>query len=339
MAKSPKRKPPFLTGLIAKIARKMGAKVILEPEFGYVGQIIFQNGNRTFFRNRVLSINTASAIEVARDKNYASFFLRQFGYNVPTEQTFFSPRWSKQIRNDRTLEPAIAFAKKLGYPVVIKPNTFSQGELVTVARTERELKTGLKEIFKRADIALVQELIPGRDYRVVILDGRVISAYERTPLEVVGDGKSTVQRLIDQLQQSFERDLRDTRIDTDDFRIPLVLKHQKLDLKSIPSKHQRVKLLDNANLSTGGTSLDVTETIHPDYAKLAANVTRDMGLRLCGVDILTSDITKPLDPHYVILEINASPGLDHYAASGKKQKKIVEELYAEVLKALEQGAG
>ncbi len=339
MARIQKRRPPFLTALIAKIAKRMGAQVILEPEFGYVGQIVFQNGNRTFFRNRVLSINTASAIEVSRDKNYASFFLRQFGYNVPEEQTFFSPRWSKRIQSDRDLEAAAAFAKQLGYPVVIKPNTFSQGELVTVARNERELRAAARAIFARTDILLVQAYVSGRDYRVVVLDGRVISAYERTPLEVLGDGKSTMKKLVARLQKSFEEDGRDTRIDLEDFRIPLVLRAQKLTLLSVPTQGRRVKLLDNANLSTGGTSRDLTDRIHPDYAQLAANVTRDMGLRLCGVDILASDLTKPLDPGYVILEINASPGLDHYAASGRKQKKIVEELYAAVLRALEKGVG
>src|SRR3989338_11480359 len=126
-----KHTPPFLTLLIGKIAKKMGAKVTLEPEFGYVGQIIFKNGKRTFFRNRVLSINTVSAVEVACDKNYSSFFLRTFGYRVPQEQTFFSDDWCKRFKSKRTIADACRFAKRLGYPVIVKPNNLSQGAMVT----------------------------------------------------------------------------------------------------------------------------------------------------------------------------------------------------------------
>ena len=94
-------------------------------------------------------------------------------------------------------------------------------------------------------------------------------------------------------------------------------------------------MLPNANLSTGGTSVDVTDFIHPFYNKLAICLTKDMGLRLCGVDlmIVDGDITKPSKQWYII-EINSAPGLDHYASIGKKQTKIVEDLYTKVFIAM-----
>ena len=104
----------------------------------------------------------------------------------------------------------------------------------------------------------------------------------------------------------------------------------------LPKGHQ-VFLLDNANLSTGGDAIDVTKTIHPSFKKIAINLTRDMGLRIAGVDIMVTkgDITQDIkNCEYYIIEINAAPGLDHYVTTGKAQKKIVEDMYLKVLKAL-----
>ena len=93
-------------------------------------------------------------------------------------------------------------------------------------------------------------------------------------------------------------------------------------------------MLDNANLSTGGTSIDVTEKVHPFFKNIAIKLTKDIGLRLCGVDlIIVGDISKPAKSWYVI-EINSAPGLDHYAALVKKQQNIVEALYTKVFKAM-----
>ena len=98
--------------------------------------------------------------------------------------------------------------------------------------------------------------------------------------------------------------------------------------------NQIVYLLDNANLSSGGEAVDFSETIHPDFQKLAINITKDIGLRLAGIDILTDDITMPIKD-YTLIEVNGSPGLDHYAASGKVAAARVEELYLKILKMLE----
>jgi len=335
--KQPLPEMPFITKIMVKLCPKIGAAAVVEPEFGYVGQITFRNGKRTFFRNRNSSINSHGVVEIARDKGYTSFFLRKMGYNAPVEQTFFSDAWCKNLRSKRTIVAAGTFASKLGYPVIVKPNHFSQGVLVTKAWNAREVRNVAKAILKRDSVALVQKFIPGRDYRIVVLDGDVISAYERIPLTVTGDGRKTVGQLLKDKQQSFERSGRDTRLDLKDFRFQWKLRRLKMSLRSVLKKGEKIFLLDNANLSTGGDSVDVTPRVHQDYRKLVRSVARDMELRLCGIDIITSDISKPLDPHHVILEINAAPGLDHYASSGKKQQKIVEGLYLKVLKALERG--
>jgi len=338
----PRKKPsselPFITKILLKLCPEIGATVLVEPEFGYVGQITFRNGKRTFFRNRNSSINTHGSVEIARDKGYTSFFLKNMGYNVPEEQTFFSDEWCRSFGKRRNTDAACTFASRLGYPVIVKPNHFSQGVLVVKAWNAREVRQVTRSILRRDSVVLVQKFIPGRDYRIVVLDGVVISAYERIPLSVTGDGKRTIGQLLRKKQKEFEKAGRDSRLDLKDFRFLWKLKRLRLSLRSVPKRGEQIYLLDNANLSTGGESVDVTRRIHQEYRRLVRSVARDMGLRLCGIDIITSDILRPLDPNHVILEINAAPGLDHYASSGKKQQMIVEELYRKVLRALEKGA-
>lgn len=333
------RKPPpdvpLVTKMLRKVAERLGASVFVEPEFEYVGLIRFKNGGHTFYRNTNLSINTLGPVEIARDKAYASFFLKHFGYHVPEEQTFFSARWCANLRSKRNADAACRLAKRWGFPVIIKPNNLSQGVLVTKAHTVRELRAAARAILRKTNVFLVQRFIAGRDYRLVVLDDEVISAYERTPLAIAGDGKSSVLRLLRRKQKEFQIQGRDTQLALDDFRIAWTLRRRGLTLASVPPKGGTMRLLDNANLSAGGDSADVTHVVHSEYRDLAVAVTRDMGLRLCGVDLLAPDIAQPLHSSYVILEINAAPGLDHYAAKGGAQEKIVEDLYEKVLRAIE----
>ena len=120
----------------------------------------------------------------------------------------------------------------------------------------------------------------------------------------------------------------------DDTRIARKLARQKLNLNSKPARGEHITLLDNANLSTGGDSIDVTKTIHPSFKKLAIDLTRDMGLRFSGVDLLVEGDIRKGAKNFKILEINDTPGLDHYATTGPAQRKIVEDLYFKVLKAM-----
>jgi D-alanine-D-alanine ligase-like ATP-grasp enzyme len=225
----------------------------------------------------------------------------------------------------------------LGFPVVAKPNSGSQGKDVTFAHTKRELTHALREIFKHDKIAIVQKPVPGTDYRIVVLDNAVISAYARIPLTIIGDGRRTIQALMMNLEKHFRKAERDTHIRMNDPRITAKLKRIGYTLSSIPEKGEKISLLDNANLSAGGTSVDVTQSIHSGFKKIAVALTKDMGLRLCGVDLMVNgDITRPPKDFHII-EINAAPGLDHYAKSGKEQQKIVEKLYTRILKSLSKG--
>ena len=332
-----KKESLILGKILRKIAPKIGATVFLEPEWEIVGQITFKNGRRSYFKYNTLDINPVGASNIAKDKGYSYFFMEKLGYPiVPGSKIFFSDQWAKAIGTDhQNIDAAYRHAQGLGFPVIVKPNSGSQGAGVSLVHNKREFYSAVRAIFKSDRIVLVQQPVRGKDYRLVVLDEKVLSAYERIPLNVVGDGKSTIGNLLKKKGRAFIASSRDTRINTDDPRIGIKLKHQGLNLESVPVKDQRVFLLDNANLSTGGDSVDVTNAVHPEFAQLAIQLTSDMGLRLCGVDIMVSDDIGQKPSNYWILEINAAPGLDHYAKIGKVQEKIVEDLYMQILKHME----
>ena len=333
-----KKKESLVLGkLMQKIAPRIEASVLMEPKWGIVGRITFKSGNHSYFRYNTLDLNPVGSSDIARDKDFSNFFMKKLGYPVvPGSKTFFSKRWSKAIGlPNRNIDAAYQYARRLRFPVIVKPNSGTQGIGVSLVYNKKEFYRAMHAVFSGDKVALVQKRLVGKDYRLVVLDKKVISAYERTPLNVIGNGKSTVKQLLNAKQKKFITSSRDTCIDIKDPRIITKLKHQNLSLRSVLPRGQKIYLLDNANLSTGGDSIDFTGKVHPFFKKLAINLTRDMGLRLCGVDLMVDgDISKKTN-NYWVLEINAAPGLDHYIKMGHAQEKIVEDLYYQVLKSMD----
>lgn len=332
-----KRELPYLTKLIKKLAPKIGARVVVEPEWGIASQIIYKNGVVRSLRMYSLDLNHIASADIAKDKDYAKFFMKEKGYPTAQGQTFFEQSWAKILKSKRNIFEAQKYAQKLGYPVIVKPNSKSQGSGVCLAWNARELRSAISEIFRSERVALIERYLPGRDYRIVVLDKEIISAYERIPLYIIGDGKNSILYLLKQKQNDFIKSGRDTKINLKDRRIKIKLRRQNLSLGSILSKNQKIFLLDNANLSTGGDAIDVTNILNVGFRKIAIKLTKDMGLRMAGVDIMVTkgDITQnPKKSSYYIIEINAAPGLDHYVTTGVVQKKTVEAMYLKVLKAL-----
>ena len=325
---------PILGPLLKKLAPIIGARVLLEPRWNIVGQITFKNGKRGYFRYGSLDVNPLGAAEIARDKDYANFFMKRMGYPVVRGEAFFSDEWAAAIGSKRTTGLALRFAQKIGFPVFVKPNSGSQGAGVALVHTRRELAHALCSIFQEDRAALVQRRVRGRDYRIVVLDDNVISSYERVPLGVVGDGRSTIRSLLMKKQREFAASRRDTALTFGDPRMRTKLKREMLSFESVPKRGERVALLDNANLSTGGEAREIRR-LHPEWKKLAIRLTKDMGLRLCGIDLIADGALEKKPRKFRILEVNAAPGLDHYARGGRAQERTVEKMYLKVLKSLE----
>ena len=326
-------KRSFVVPIIEKVARDLGVEVHIEP-WGFVGVLVLKDGRRRYFRGASFDVNTLGASEVARDKDYAAYFLKQFGYPVPEGKTFFSKSWAEVVGSDQSAEAACMYAETLGWPVIVKPNSRSQGKGVAKAKNAEELTQAIEEIEAYENVYLVQKVVPGRDYRIVVLDGEVISAYERKPLSVVGDGKMNVQELLIEKQKHFIQSGRDTTVPMEDFRIHNTLAGQGLSMESVLEKERVVELLPNANLSSGGDAVDVTDILHPAWHTLAAKIAVDMNLRYIGLDIMTEESLAEAPGNYTVLEINSAAGLDNYATLGDVQRARVEAMYKKVVEAM-----
>ncbi len=201
-------------------------------------------------------------------------------------------------------EDALPLLDRIGLPLVVKPVYGNQGRAVTMDVADA---AGLEEAFLLAaqvsEEVLVEQQVAGLDYRVLVVDGNVVAASRRVPCHVVGDGSSSIAELI----RSANLDARRgnghskplTRIEGTDFK--------DLDLSRVPEADEKIVLRRAANLSQGGTAIDVTDEVHPEIRAACVRAARVIGLDVCGVDLLTSDISRPLDG--AIIEVNASPGL------------------------------
>ena len=326
-----------LAKTLKKIAKEEKIGIHIEPHWGYVGVITKKNGTQTYFRGTHFDLNGMGSSEIAKDKGYSAYFLKRFGYNTIETKTFYSYDFAKLLKSKDNPTAAYNYAKTIGFPVVVKPNSLSQGRLVCVCQNKKTFTEAVNKISKIDKVFLVQPLVYGHDFRILILDGEVISAYERTPFGIVGDGHSTVEKLINIKLKSLMH-TRSINIKKDDFRIDNRLKRYKINRDTILPNKKYFSLLDNCNLSSGGEAHDALDKMDYSNKKLAINIARDMGLRYLGLDIIVqNDISKPFNKknnNYFVIEINAAPGVNHYAESGKKQKRTVYEIYRKILKAL-----
>ena len=327
---------PFMPAILARLAPEFGAEVIFEPEFRIVGLIRFPNGRQSYFWHNKFNLNSVSAARLAQDKGYTVHFLQTLGFRVPRTLTFFREDFRRKIGSPRGLSAAQAFARELGWPVYVKPCRLSQGVGVSMATSHRALAQNARHAFEFDRTLLVQEACRGRDYRLVVLDGEVISAYERVPLSVIGDGTATIGELLSTRQREFDESGRDTQIDLEDPRLASTLSRQRLSRTSVLPPGHCVRLLDVANLSCGGTTVETTDRVHPEVAALSARIASALDLRFAGVDMILQDVSEP-PVDYSILEVNSAPGLDHYASSGPAHEAHIDALYRKLLAAVARG--
>lgn len=209
--------------------------------------------------------------------------------------------------------------KKIGYPIVIKPldGNHGKGASINVVSWEDAVE-GLAHAKKYSRRVIVEKFITGFDFRVLVIDNKLVAAAKRIPAHVVGDGKHTIQELIDVTNQDprrgygHENVLTEITVDRDTTDL---LDKMGYSLETVPQDNEIVYLKSTANLSTGGTSVDVTDMIHPENIFLAERISRVIGLDVCGIDIMAENLTQPLKENGgVVLEVNAAPGFRMHLA-------------------------
>lgn len=245
---------------------------------------------------------SAIAESIAQDKDLTRLLLRSIG--VPTPEG----------RPVESAEEAWEAAEDIGLPVVVKPQYGNHGRgVATNLQSKEQVMAAYAAAREEGRSIVVERHAPGDDYRMLVVGGKLIAAARREPAHVIGDGRSTVQHLIDRVNEDPRRSdghstsLSLIKIDA----VALgVLLEQGMTPDTIPPVGKKVLIRRNANLSTGGTATDVTDIVHPDVARHAVEAARIVGLDIAGVDIVAQDISQPLHGQRgVIVEVNAGPGL------------------------------
>ncbi len=265
--------------------------------------VLFGHGRK---QRRIQAAETdrtsAIAESIAQDKEMTRLLLRAVGAPTP---------YGRPVTD---ADDAWEAAEDIGVPVVVKPQDGNQGRGVATNLTTREqVVRAYESARKEGDSVLVEKFAPGHDYRLLVVGDRVVAAARREPAQVLGDGVHTVAQLIDQVNADPRRGEHHatvlSKIKLDAIALA-VLADQGLTPDAVPAAGTVVLIRRNANLSTGGTAIDVTERVHPAVAASAVDAAKIVGLDIAGVDVVAQDISRPLaEQGGVIVEVNAAPGL------------------------------
>jgi cyanophycin synthetase len=253
------------------------------------------------------NLTSHAGVEVAGNKNRTKAMLKDAGVPVPRGTTVYS---------EAGLRDAV---EELGFPIVTKPLDGNHGKGATIRIMNwKDAVLGLKAAQEYSRAVIVEQFIEGFDFRLLVVNGRLIAAAKRTPAAVTGDGQSSIQQLINKVNEDPRRGIGHekvlTAIKADKHTLDL-LKGKGMSLKTVLPKGEIVYLKSTANISTGGTATDVTDLMHPYNVLLAERVAGIVGLDICGIDLMTTDIAVPLnESRGAVIEVNAAPGFRMHIA-------------------------
>ncbi|MBK7668913.1 MAG: cyanophycin synthetase [Sphingobacteriaceae bacterium] len=223
------------------------------------------------------------------------------------------------ISNIEDLDSAIA---DIGFPLVFKPLDGNHGKGASInVKTVEDARAAFEHAKKYSRRIIIEKFITGYDFRVLVINHRFIAAALREPAHVIGDGKSTIQQLIDKENKDprrgygHENVLTEISIDRETLE---QLAKSNYTLETVLKKDELCYLKGTANLSTGGTSTDVTDIMHPTNIFICERISRVIGLDICGIDIMAQNLSEPLEvTGGVVLEVNAAPGFRMHLAPAK----------------------
>lgn len=288
---------------------------------------ISKKGKSVLIKGACLPLNNFIAAEIANNK-YITHALFELS-NIPTPHSVL-------IKRSQISQQAEQLAH-ISFPVVLKPakDTVKGHGVVTNIATKAQLDRYIKSAFKKYGSLLIEEYYSGlQDYRVLVLDNKIIGVLKRIPAYVVGDGIQTIQQLIRTKNTLRKQSTTITMgtIHVDD-ELTNTLRQKKLTLKSIPKRGEHVQVKNVCNFGSGGEVEDVTDQICKENKQLAIQAAKVLDLRFVGLDFLCTDIRKPvIKTTGVILEANEEPDfvMHYYPENGQKRKiaeKIIEALF------------
>jgi len=313
-----------------------GAQIAFWDDWGQHGEITFPSGRKSRFKGAGFDINGAASAAIARDKDHTACRLSACGVASVPGLVVLSPRYHARMTAggtglppdaevDAALHAAVAH---FGLPLYVKPNDGAEGDGVARVTTMETLRAHVTALHARYDHVLIQPPIAGRDIRLVMLDGRCLLAYERRPLTVTGDGKSSLAALMEVAVGPLQR--------ADELRaeISTAWAREGIAPETVLPHGARSILLANANLTTGGTAVDVTDSLAAGYIDAAAKACAAIGLRFAGVDLLTQT-PEAYSENHAILELNHAPGLRYFAGVSPENDQKVDAVFRALLDAMD----
>lgn len=317
------------TSIIGEAASRLGFELEVLDEYGYLFAL------RDGVRERVLlggrsALNDAVSSRLAEDKHYSSVLLSRAGLRVPRTVRCLSPTHPSlhRYRDRAGLEDGLTLAAELGYPLVVKPNRLSHGRGVELVEDEAELVHAVEAAWALDSIALVQEAVGGRDFRLDFLDGEYLLGYERRPLAVVGDGRSTIAELLGALDTRFLEEASHDRL----LRLPRFV--AALGGRTLNAVLEAGMPFGAdgpiQNLNADSTAVFIPE-IPTGLREHCVRAAEALGLRHFGVDLKLAALDAAATSA-VFIEINASPLLTQIARIGHVEEAIAAQ--TQILRAL-----
>jgi len=246
-------------------------------------------------------------VEIASDKEETNKLLADLGLPVAKQGLVYSER------------AAIRMSQRIGYPVVIKPLNANHGRGVSInLKTDEEICTAFENARLHSRAVIVENFLTGFDHRLLVVNGTLVAASKRVPGHVTGDGKSSIEELIEIVNSDPRRGIGHEKVLTKlelDYQANRLLELKGFTKDDVLEEGKVVYLRSTGNLSTGGTAVDVTDIMHPDNRSMAERAARAVGLDVCGVDFLTDDIAVSYKVGGGgICEVNAAPGFRMHVA-------------------------
>ncbi|MFM9903782.1 MAG: cyanophycin synthetase [Pyrinomonadaceae bacterium] len=241
------------------------------------------------------------SVDIAGNKHATKTLLGDMGVPVPK---------GYRIREIDELDETV---ERVGFPVVIKPLDGNHGKGATVGiNTIDEARIAFEKAKEYSRWIIVEKQLIGADFRALVVNNRLIAVAERIPASVTGDGKKTIQELIDKTnadpRRGYGHEKVLTLIDVDG-QTQRCIRNAGYELDSILPNEEILHLKTTANISTGGTAIDCTDEVHPENVFLFERIARIIGLDVAGVDVIAPNVSEPLSENGGgIIEVNAAPG-------------------------------
>lgn len=307
--------------IIAKVVEEMGGKIEkIIPERGCF--VININGEKIFVSRKFqISSDFLSGKVLTAYKDLTYVVLKE--NNIPTPNTIsFYRKTFEEIKLEENL-------KHLSFPIVIKnaKGSNSKGVFTNIETLQEAKKTILREI-KRFSCFIAQEMVFGKEYRVLMLEDKAIGVLEMISPRVFGDGKNTVKKLIKKRQDK-------TKDKTSfDKSLEKILREQGENLESVPQKGKEVFFKRNSCIAESGETKNVTVIINKEIESLCAKVAKIVDKRLVGLDVICEDIRKkPTEQNFNVIEANRRPDIYiHYNPTFGATQNVVKKIIDYILR-------